>query len=155
MIYIYLFFSLSIHPIYISTSDVVIKDKIINIEIKLFLNDLEDALRLNNGFSISIDENKKLNKNFEFVNSYLSDNFNIFIDSKELEIFYSKRNIINGVLQLNATLKVNEEILSIRIINKILLDVYDNQSNVLFLKNSKKKEFYKFDKTNQDKLFIY
>lgn len=91
MIYIYLFFSLSIHPIYISTSDIVIEDKIINIEIKLFLNDLEDALRLNNGFSISIDENKKLNKNFEFVESYLNDNFNIFINSKELEMVYSKK----------------------------------------------------------------
>ena len=155
MIYIYLFFSLSIHPIYISTSDIVIEGKIINIEIKLFLNDLEDALRLNNGFSISIDENKKLNKNFEFVESYLNDNFNIFINSKELEMVYSKKNIINDVLRLNAKLKVNKEILSIRITNIILLDVYDNQSNVLFLKNSKKKEFYKFDKTNQDKLFIY
>ncbi len=155
MIYIYLFFVLINHPIYISTTDVSIEDEKMNIVIKLFLNDLEDALRLNNGFSISIDENKKLNKNFEFVESYLNDNFNIFINSKELEMVYSKRNIINDVLQLNATLKVNEEILSIRITNKILLDVYDNQSNVLFIKNSEKKEFYKFDKTNQDKLFIY
>tara|TARA_B110000495_G_C22767458_1_gene449212 strand:- start:30 stop:413 length:384 start_codon:yes stop_codon:yes gene_type:complete len=126
-----------------------------NIVIKLFLNDLEDALRLNNGFSISIDENKKLNKNFEFVESYLNDKFNIYIDSKKLKIVYSNKNIINDILQLKATLQIKEKIFSIRIINQILLDVYDNQSNVLFIKNLKKKQFFKFDKTNQDKLFIY
>ena len=126
-----------------------------NIVIKLFLNDLEDALRLNNGFSISIDENKKLNKNFEFVESYLNDKFNIYIGSKKLKIVYSNKNIINDILQLKATLQIKEKIFSIRIINQILLDVYDNQSNVLFIKNLKKKQFFKFDKTNQDKLFIY
>lgn len=126
-----------------------------NIVIKLFLNDLEDALRLNNGFSISIDENKKLNKNFEFVESYLNDKFNIYIGSKKLKIVYSNKNIINDILELKATLQIKEKIFSIRIINQILLDVYDNQSNILFIKNFEKKEFYKFDKTNQDKLFIY
>lgn len=155
MIYIYLFFVLTNHPIYISTTDVSIEDEKINIVIKLFLNDLEDALRLNNGFSISIDENKKLNKNFEFVESYLNDKFNIYIGSKKLKIVYSNKNIINDILELKATLQIKEKIFSIRIINQILLDVYDNQSNILFIKNFEKKEFYKFDKTNQDKLFIY
>ena len=66
------------HPVYISTMSISITGKKIDFVMKLYFDDIEDALRLKNGFSISIDENQKLNSNYEYVEEYISENFNFF-----------------------------------------------------------------------------
>ena len=62
MIYLFLNFLLLIHPIYISSTNVVINDDKLEIKVKLFRDDLEDGLRDFHGFSISIDSPKKIEK---------------------------------------------------------------------------------------------
>ena len=44
--------------------NISITNKKIDFVMKLYLDDIEDALRLKNGFSISIDKNQKLNLNY-------------------------------------------------------------------------------------------
>ena len=72
MFSIYLYMLLLSHPVYISTMSISITGKKIDFVMKLYFDDIEDALRLKNGFSISIDENQKLNSNYEYVEEYLS-----------------------------------------------------------------------------------
>ncbi len=62
MIYLFLNFLLIIHPIYISSTNVVINDDKLEIKVKLFRDDLEDGLRDFHGFSISIDSPNKIEK---------------------------------------------------------------------------------------------
>lgn len=122
---------------------------------KLYFDDIEDALRLKNGFSISIDENQKLNSNYEYVEEYISENFKIYFNSEKVDLIFLDKKIINDVLELKTSIQFEDKIINIKIKNKILLDVYDNQSNIVFIKNLEKKKYYKFDISNTEKNINY
>jgi len=143
------------HPVYISTMSISIIDKKINFVMKLYLDDIEDALRLKNGFSISIDENQKLNSNYEYVEKYISENFKVYFNSEKVDLIFLEKKIINDVLELKTNIQFEDKIINIKIKNKILLDVYDNQSNIVFIKNLEKKYYYKFDISNTEKNINY
>ena len=143
------------HPVYISTMSISIIDKKIDFVMKLYLDDIEDALRLKNGFSISIDENQKLNSNYEYVEEYISENFKVYFNSEKVELIFLEKKIINDVLELKTNIQFEDKIINIKIKNKILLDVYDNQSNIVFIKNLEKKYYYKFDISNTEKNINY
>ena len=143
------------HPVYISTMSISIIDKKIDFVMKLYLDDIEDALRLKNGFSISIDENQKLNSNYEYVEKYISENFKVYFNSEKVDLIFLEKKIINDVLELKTNIQFEDKIINIKIKNKILLDVYDNQSNIVFIKNLEKKKYYKFDISNTEKNINY
>ena len=132
-----------------------ITDKKIDFVMKLYFDDIEDALRLNNGFSISIDENQKLNSNYEYVEKYISENFKVYFNSEKVDLIFLEKKIINDVLELKTSIQFEDKIINIKIKNKILLDVYDNQSNIVFIKNLEKKYYYKFDISNTEKNINY
>ena len=73
MIHLIFSFLVFIHPIYISSTNVVVSDEILEIKIKLFRDDLEDGLRDFHGFSISIDSLNKIEKNKSLINQYIND----------------------------------------------------------------------------------
>ena len=129
--------------------------KKIDFVMKLYFDDIEDALRLKNGFSISIDENQKLNSNYEYVEEYISENFKIYFNSEKVDLIFLDKKIINDVLELKTSIQFEDKIINIKIKNKILLDVYDNQSNIVFIKNLEKKYYYKFDISNIEKNINY
>ena len=143
------------HPVYISIMSISIIDKKIDFVMKLYLDDIEDALRLKNGFSISIDENQKLNSNYEYVEKYISENFKVYFNSEKVDLIFLEKKIINDVLELKTNIQFEDKIINIKIKNKILLDVYDNQSNIVFIKNLEKKKYYKFDISNTEKNINY
>ena len=133
--------------------NISITNKKIDFVMKLYLDDIEDALRLKNGFSISIDENQKLNSNYEYVEEYISENFKVYFNSEKVELIFLEKKIINDVLELKTSIQFEDQIINIKI--KILLDVYDNQSNIVFIKNLEKKNYYKFDISNTEKNINY
>ena len=122
---------------------------------KLYFDDIEDALRLKNGFSISIDKNQKLNSNYEYVEEYISENFKIYFNSEKVDLIFLDKKIINDVLELKTSIQFEDKIINIKIKNKILLDVYDNLLNIVFIKNLEKKKYYKFDISNTEKNINY
>ena len=78
---------------------------------KLYLDDIEDALRLKNGFSISIDENQKLNSNYEYVEEYISENFKVYFNSEKVELIFLEKKIINDVLELETSIQFENKII--------------------------------------------
>ena len=132
-----------------------ITGKKIDFVMKLYFDDIEDALRLKNGFSISIDKNQKLNSNYEYVEEYISENFKIYFNSEKVDLIFLDKKIINDVLELKTSIQFEDKIINIKIKNKILLDVYDNQSNIVFIKNLETKKYYKFDISNTEKNINY
>ena len=67
----FIFFLILVHPIYISTSEIIIVDNIAKVKIKIFRDDLEDGLRLFHKKSISIDNKIKLKKASDRIDSYI------------------------------------------------------------------------------------
>ena len=94
MIHLIFSFLVFIHPIYISSTNVVVSDEILEIKIKLFRDDLEDGLRDFHGFSISIDSLNKIEKNKSLINQYINDKLNLILgvrlDSFEIDVVDNK-----------------------------------------------------------------
>ena len=71
----YILILLIVHPLYISTTEITLKEEKHDIKIKIFRDDLEDGLRLFFDKSISIDTELKLEKRSIQVDAYIKDKF--------------------------------------------------------------------------------
>ena len=92
---------LLIHPIYISSTNVTIDKKKIDIKVKLFRDDLEDGLRNFHGLSISIDSYIKLENNKEFIHEYINDKLSIIINNEKINFSIKEFSLINDVLEIS------------------------------------------------------
>ena len=142
---------LLIHPIYISSTNVTIDKKKIDIKVKLFRDDLEDGLRNFHGFSISIDSYIKLEKNKEFIHEYINDKLSIIINNEKINFSIKEFSLINDVLEISFFQNFSKNTDSIKVINKLLIEVYNVQSNILFLEVNSKKYYNQFNASNIEK----
>ena len=115
---------LLIHPIYISSTNVTIDKKKIDIKVKLFRDDFEDGLRNFHGFSISIDSYIKLEKNKEFIHEYINDKLRIIINNEKINFSIKEFSLINDVLEISFFQNFSKNTDSIKVINKLLIEVY-------------------------------
>ncbi len=142
---------LLIHPIYISSTNVTIDKKKIDIKVKLFRDDLEDGLRNFHGLSISIDSYIKLENNKEFIHEYINDKLSIIINNEKINFSIKEFSLINDVLEISFFQNFSKNTDSIKIINKLLIEVYNVQSNILFLEVNSKKYYNQFNASNIEK----
>ncbi len=146
---------LLIHPIYISSTNVTIDEKKIDIKVKLFRDDLEDGLRNFHGFSISIDSYIKVEKNKAYINEYINDKLSIIINNEKINFSIKEFILINDVLEISFFENFPKNIDSIKVINKLLIEIYNLQSNILFLEINSKKYYNQFTASNIEKdLFV-
>ena len=154
MIYLIFSYLLFVHPIYISSSRIEMKNNSIELKIKLFRDDLEDGLRNFHGFSISIDSSKKLEKNIEYINQYIDENFSIIINDQKIKFKIENFNLINDVLEVSFFDNNYEKIDSVKVINKFLIEVYAVQSNIVFLEIEDKKYYTQFNISNTEEILF-
>ena len=148
-------FLILIHPIYISTVELISdKDEGI-LKIKIFRDDLEDGLRIFHSNSISINTQNKLLNNHKLVEQYLKSKLKIMIDEDEIKFLDPRFNLYNDIVEINYSFDSKNSLKSIIILNKILLEVYNVQKNVVFIKNNGSNRFYTFSDKDFEKKFIY
>ena len=150
-----IFFLFIIHPIYISTSQIIILNNIAELDIKIFRDDLEDDLRLFYNKSISIDDEIKLQNASSKIDAYIQSKFELRINNSKIELSGFKYNLINDLIKVSCSFDYNGDINEINIINNILFGVYDIQKNVVFIKVEKESKSYIFSFSDREKTFIY
>lgn len=144
-----------IHPIYISTSQIIIFNNIAEVDIKIFRDDLEDDLRLFFSKSISIDNDTKLQNASSEIDSYIQNKFELRIDDSKIKLSRFKYNLINDLVEISCSFDYEGDINEINIINNILFGVYEIQKNVVFIKVEKQSKSYIFSFSDREKTFIY
>ena len=148
--YIYVFFSISIHPFHVSVCEVYYNEKTHSLEIsmKIFTDDLELSIQKegNNEFSL-IDANpEKVEKST--IASYLIDKFEIGINGKKIDLDF-----IGFEFDGNATLCYFEarkirRIDKIEINNSIITEVFDDQINLTHFQYKEEMKSVKATKGN-------
>ena len=130
---ILIFFLFIIHPIYISTSEIILNNNNAEVKIRIFRDDLEDGLRLFHGKSISIDTNQKLKKESKEIDRYIQSKFKLSIDKSKINISIINYQLINDLVEISFSFKSELRIDNIRVTNNILFDVYRVQKNVTLI----------------------
>ena len=154
MIYLFLNFLLLIHPIYISSTNVVINDDKLEIKVKLFRDDLEDGLRDFHGFSISIDSPNKIEKRKNLIDQYINDKLTLIINNEKINFFIKDYSLINDVLEVYFIQNFTKKSKDIKITNQLLIEVYSEQSNIMFLDIFGKKYYDNFTASKTEKALI-
>ena len=154
MIYLFLNFLLLIHPIYISSTNVVINDDKLEIKVKLFRDDLEDGLRDFHGFSISIDSPNKIEKKKNLIDQYINDKLTLIINNEKINFFIKDYSLINDVLEVYFIQNFTKKSKDIKITNQLLIEVYSEQSNIMFLDIFGKKYYDNFTASKTEKALL-
>ncbi len=155
MIHLIFSFLVFIHPIYISSTNVVVSDEILEIKIKLFRDDLEDGLRDFHGFSISIDSLNKIEKNKSLINQYINDKLTLIINNEKINFFIINYSLTNDVFEVYFKQIFTKKTKDIKINNQLLIEIYSEQSNIMFLDVFGKKYYDNFTASKTEKaLFI-
>ena len=155
MIHLFLSFLLLVHPIYISSTNIVINDDKLEIKVKLFRDDLEDGLRNFHGFSISIDSPNKIEKNQNLINEYINDKLTLIVNDEKINFFIMDYSLINDVLEIYFVQNFTKKTKDIRIVNQLLIEIYSEQSNIMFLNIFEKKYYDNFTASKTEKNFTY
>ena len=155
MIAFYLYFLFLIHPIYISTSEIILNKNNAQVKIRIFRDDLEDGLRLFHGKSISIDSDQKLKKESKKIDTYIQSKFKLTVDKSKINILKINYNLINDLVEISFSFKSNSIINNISVKNNILFDVYRIQKNVTIINFENKTKSHIFSFTDREKTFTY
>ena len=150
-----IFFLFLIHPIYISSSKIIIINDTAEVNIKIFRDDLEDDLRLFYNKSISIDNIIKLQNAASQIDTYIQNKFELRIDNSKIKLYEFKYNLINDLVEISCSFDFKKDFNEINIINNILFEVYKIQKNVVFINVEKQSKSHIFSFSDREKTFSY
>ena len=152
---ILIFILFIIHPIYISTSEIILNNNNAEVKIRIFRDDLEDGLRLFHGKSISIDTNQKLKKESKEIDTYIQNKFKLSIDKSKINISIINYQLINDLVEISFSFKSELRIDNISVTNNILFDVYRVQKNVILINFENQTKSHIFSFSDREKTFTY
>ncbi len=159
MIYsILLVAQLWMHPFHVSVSDVKFQkeEKIIQVSTRIFLDDLEVALRLYSG-NDRLDITDK--DSWDFVNEqlsrYLSEKLKMYNEKGQLLMTYVGAEIEDDVMWTYTEVKRVKKFKSITIWNGILTEAFDDQENIVHFRAFEKVKSARLYKGEEREVFVW
>jgi hypothetical protein len=143
------------HKYYLSLTkiDYVKESKSLQITMRIFIDDLETALNKNNNKSFELDTKTELEDTNIFIEKYLLKQFEVNINGSIKNYKYLGKKYENDVVYLFAEIENISAIKSIEIKNRILMDAFSEQQNIIKLNiNNNKKSFILTAKNDNDLL---
>ncbi len=152
-----LYCSISYHPVHVSVTNMEYDTdrNEIHYSIKVFKDDFQLLFVHLNQILIDFNNQEDIDKNIELIKGYFDRNIRVEINNQLLQ-----RNIVDYTISEDAVwfsfnAPINEKILSIKLINTVLLDLYFDQKNLLIFKAGDFENGYRFDIKNKEYLIAF
>ncbi|MDC8000768.1 hypothetical protein POV26_06950 [Aequorivita todarodis] len=129
----------SAHKFYVSITKIeYVKEKSsLQIITKIFIDDIEDALQQRYDPSISLDTKKETAEADEDLKNYILQKLNIKINGKSVKLDYIGKEYDTDMLVAYIEVKDVKKLKTIEIENKVLMEMFPEQQNIIHLKTSK------------------
>jgi len=147
--------SFTLHKYYLSLTkiDYVNESKSLQITMRIFIDDLESTLNKINNKSFELDTKTELEDSNIYIENYLFEQFKVSINGSISKYKYLGKKYENDVVYLFIEIKNISEIKSIEIKNRMLMETFPEQQNIIKLNiNNKKKSFILTTKNDNDLL---
>jgi hypothetical protein len=144
------------HPIHLSITDIEHnnKDKSLEIIHKVFIDDFEKILESNYKTRLHLATDKENPETDKFIIDYLTKNFVLEIDGKVQKIdFHGKySNSKEDIFAIWILAKVEniEKLQKVKVQNKVLMDLYDDQDNFVHIKYAGQRKSIRFKESKQE-----
>jgi hypothetical protein len=151
-------FQIAIHPFHVSVSDIKYKEeqKVIQISTRIFLDDLEVALRTFSG-------NEKLNitakEEWDFVNEqlgkYVLENLKLSNEKGEMETKYIGAEIEDEVIWIYVEIEKVKKLKTVKVWNSMLTESFDDQENLVHFRAYNDVKSERFYRGEEEKVFVW
>jgi hypothetical protein len=138
---------LFMHPLHLGVIHLdVYEDKVANIEIRVFTDDLENAVShlSNSKFTVNYNDENSLKQ----VQDYVESNLNLFIKERPLEL-----NIVSIEPDRDVTKLIFEATLtnvnSLKVCCEMFYELFRDQTNLLIVKSPKTEDGYRLDQNKK------
>lgn len=135
-LYIVLFFAPLLHPVHVSVTSIeyVEERKSFDVSFKLFWDDFEAIIASKYGVLLNLGkDDEKENKHIYFTR-YIEDSFSFQVNGVDLQPKYNMDTINEASIWLYYTYPGDEGNGKIEIQNRLMLDMFTDQTNLLMIK---------------------
>jgi hypothetical protein len=146
-----LFSFTGLHKYYISVTQIeYVKDKqSVQIISRIFIDDLEKAIRYNFGENITLDDGKEDSTIDAYIEKYLNNNFSISLNKSPVKFQFIGKEYDGDIVRCYMEVVDIQNIRYFEVSSKLLFDVCPDQQNIVKTKiNSKQKSFILTKKKN-------
>ncbi|WP_417788552.1 DUF6702 family protein [Stutzerimonas xanthomarina] len=138
----------SAHKFYVSITKIeyVKEKKSLQIITKIFTDDIEDALQHRYDPSISLDTKKETEAADEYLQKYILQKLNIKVNGKPVQLNYIGKEYDLDMLVAYIEVTNVPNLKSIEIENKVLMEMFPEQQNIIHLKTTNSRKSLMLDK---------
>ena len=136
------FSSLSKHRFYaaIYQIDFVPKKEMIQITTRIFIDDLNDALKHKYNKRTFLGTDKESPEDVLLMKKYVSEQFKLRINGKFEEMNFLSKELENNVIVCYLNIKDIRKVSSVEVVNSILTELFPEQQNIIQYNNAGKKQ---------------
>lgn len=136
------------HAFYVSITEIEWSEEWgeVHIKVKIFTNDLEDALEKAGMGKLYLNSEKEMNTAQAGIFQYLNNKMALYIDQEQLPLSYVKRKYLDDACWIYLKAGQACQVHTLGIKNKVLLELFDTQTNIIRLKTDERKEIANLDK---------
>ena len=146
-------FSSWLHPVHVSVTSMDIDPETgqINVSIKLFSDDLEELISRKYNVQLGITALEDPGDNIEALNRYIAEAFLCKINGKDTVVLeFSKLKINEEAIWLYYTYNYPGKIRKMDMTNMLMLEKYEDQTNLLILTYNDIQNGYRLNNKNQE-----
>ncbi|MFT6127355.1 MAG: hypothetical protein ACJAVA_001842 [Flavobacteriaceae bacterium] len=127
------------HKFYVSITKVeyIEEEKSLQIITKIFTEDLEKTLRERYSSDVHLDSKKETDTDAVFIQKYLLKKLKINVNNTPVTIEYIGLEYENDIIKIYMEIKNVSEIKTFEIENKLLMDMFNEQQNIIHFKKNK------------------
>ena len=132
----------SSHKYYLSLTQIEYnKDhKSLEVIINVFMDDIELAVNKEYDVDMRLTTKEELKGVDEYFQKYLSNNLKFFINNKAVQYNFIGKEYEGDLVYFYLELELKEDPLSLKVINTLLFDYFEQQQNVIKFKNGSKRQ---------------
>ncbi len=136
------------HKFYVSITKVeyVEEQQSLQLITKIFIDDIEAALRERYGEDIHLASNKETEATTQLIERYVMQKMAVSVDGKELQLNYLGREYEVDVVKCYMEVENLSSMDRIEITNEVLFDMFEDQQNIIHVKMEKERKSVVLDK---------
>jgi len=151
-------FTSLVHPLHVSVCEIEFDEKNKSLEIvqRIFIDDLEEEMRKRlNQPNLDITEPQQGESTDELLKAYLAQKLSIQVNDKDKAFQYLGHEIEGDAFYCYLEVEKVKKLKSIKVINHILIDHFDDQTNIVHVKVSGKNRSMKLSAQKQSDILKY
>lgn len=147
-----------LHPVHVSVASIeyIPEKEEFAVSFKIFIDDFESIIYRKYGVELKLGKEDEWKDQSVYFDKYIIDSFSFLIDkNRQLVPVYQRKKINEEAIWLYYSYKCRGKIKSVTIRNSLMMDMFDDQTNLLIMKYFHFEKGYQMRKYNQEVMFQF